>query len=43
MVAARDDKWLAVPIVKVAKGIKTVPRDHWWVESARRVGTCLGD
>jgi len=43
MVAARDDKCVPVPIAKVAKGIKIVPTDHWWVESARRVGTCLGD
>ncbi len=43
MVAARGDALVPVPIAKVAKGIKTVPVDHWWVESARRVGTCLGD
>ena len=43
MVASRDDNWVAVPIEKVAKGIKTVPIGHWWIESARRVGTSLGD
>ena len=43
MVATRGDKLVAVPITKVAKGIKTVPVNHWWVESARRVGTSLGD
>ena len=43
MIAARDDNWVPVPIGKVAKGIKTVPLNHWWIESARRVGTSMGD
>jgi 6-phosphofructokinase 1 len=43
MVASVDDRFVPVPIAKVAKSIKTVPVDHWWVESARRVGTCMGD
>jgi len=43
MVGARGDEMVPVPIEKVAKGIKTVPPDHWWIGSARRVGTCLGD
>jgi len=43
MVGARGDEMVPVPIERVAKGIKTVPRDHWWIGSARRVGTCLGD
>jgi 6-phosphofructokinase 1 len=32
-----------VPIEKVAGNMKTVPLDHHWIETARRVGTCLGD
>jgi 6-phosphofructokinase 1 len=43
MVSARGDKLVAVPIAKVAKGIKTVPVDHGWIGAARRVGTSLGD
>jgi 6-phosphofructokinase 1 len=43
MVAARGDDLVGVPIAKVAKGIKIVPVDHWWIGAARRVGTSLGD
>jgi 6-phosphofructokinase 1 len=43
MVAARGDRAEPVPIEKVAGKLKTVALDHPWIESARRVGTCLGD
>jgi 6-phosphofructokinase 1 len=43
MVAARGDGVRAVPIEEVAGKLKTVARDHQWIEAARRVGTCLGD
>ena len=43
MVAARGDGTEPVPLEKVAGKLKTVPLEHPWVESARRVGTCLGD
>ncbi len=43
MVAAKGDSTRAVKLEKVAGKIKTVPPDHPWVESARRVGTNLGD
>lgn len=43
MVAARGDGAEPVPLEKVAGKLKTVPLEHPWVESARRVGTCLGD
>jgi len=43
MVAARGDRSEAVPLEKVAGKRKTVPHDHPWIESARRVGTSLGD
>lgn len=43
MVAARGDSLVPVPIARVAKGIKTVPADHRWMQAARSVGTCLGD
>ena len=43
MVAARGEGAEPVPLEKVAGKRKTVALDHPWVESARRVGTCLGD
>ena len=43
MVAARGDGVKAVPIAEVAGRLKIVPADHPWIDSARRVGTCLGD
>jgi 6-phosphofructokinase 1 len=43
MVAARGNGTEPVPLEKVAGKLNTVPLDHPWVESARRVGTCLGD
>lgn len=43
MVAARGNGTEPVPLEKVAGKLKTVPLDHPWIESARRVGTCLGD
>jgi len=43
MVAARGDKTEAVPLEKVAGKRKTVPLDHPWIQSARLVGTAMGD
>jgi len=43
MVAARGDGTEPVPLEKVAGKRKVVPPDHSWVETARHVGTCLGD
>jgi len=43
MVAVRGDGTKAVPLKEVAGKLKTVPPDHPWVATARRVGTCLGD
>ncbi len=43
MVAARSDDVKPVPIADVAGRLKAVPMDHRWLESARRVGTSLGD
>jgi 6-phosphofructokinase len=43
MVAARGDGAKPVPIAQVAGRIKVVPPNHAWIESARRVGTSLGD
>ena len=43
MVAARGEGVEPVPIGDVAGKRKEVPPDHPWVQSARAVGTCLGD
>ena len=43
MVAARGDGTEPVPLEKVAGKRKAVPPGHQWIETARRVGTCLGD
>jgi 6-phosphofructokinase 1 len=43
MVAARGDGVTTVPLEEVAGKRKTVPVDHHWIDSARSVGTCLGD
>jgi 6-phosphofructokinase len=43
MVAARGESAKPVPISDVAGKLKFVPRDHPWIESARRVGTSFGD
>ena len=43
MVAARGEGVEPVPLELIADQRKTVPKDHPWIESARRVGTCLGD
>lgn len=43
MVAAHGDETRPVPLTDVAGKVKTVPPDHNWVESARKVGTNFGD
>jgi 6-phosphofructokinase 1 len=43
MVAARGDGTEPVPLEKVAGKRKSVPPDHSWVQTARHVGTCMGD
>jgi 6-phosphofructokinase 1 len=43
MVAARGDGTEPVPLDKVAGKRKCVPPDHSWIQTARHVGTCLGD
>ncbi|NPV55399.1 MAG: ATP-dependent 6-phosphofructokinase [Anaerolineae bacterium] len=43
MVAVRGEGTKAVPLAQVVGKRRTVPSDHPWVESARKVGTCLGD
>lgn len=43
MVAARGDGAKPVPIAEIAGKLKTVPPNHPWIQSARRVGTGLGD
>ena len=43
MVAARGDGTEPVPLTEVAGKLKLVPLDHAWVETARKLGTGLGD
>ena len=43
MVAARGEGIEAMPLEDVAGRKKLVPLDHPWVQSARRVGTNMGD
>ncbi|MCE5259923.1 MAG: 6-phosphofructokinase, partial [Chloroflexi bacterium] len=37
------DACKTVKLSSVAGQLRLVPPDHPWVESARRVGVCLGD
>ncbi len=43
MVAARGESTEPVPLKQVAGQRKSIPLDHPWIESARRMGTSLGD
>jgi 6-phosphofructokinase 1 len=43
MVASRGEESIPVPLEDVAGQVKYVPLDHPWIESARQLGTCLGD
>lgn len=43
MVAVKGNKTAPVPLEEVVGKRRTVPLDHPWIETARQVGTCLGD
>ncbi|MDR0847998.1 MAG: 6-phosphofructokinase [Propionibacteriaceae bacterium] len=43
LVAARGEGIEPVPLAEVAGKVKLVPPDHDWVETARKIGTGLGD
>jgi 6-phosphofructokinase 1 len=43
MVAARGQGTEAVPLKVAASGVRAVPVDHSWVQSARALGISLGD
>jgi 6-phosphofructokinase 1 len=43
MVASRGDSAEAIPLAEIVGKRKSVPLDHPWIESARRVGTNMGD
>ena len=43
MVAAHGDQAVPVPLEEVAGKRRLVPLDHPWIETARHVGTSLGD
>jgi 6-phosphofructokinase len=43
MVALQEGRFEPVPLEEVVGEHKQIPLDHPWIQSARRVGTCLGD
>ena len=43
MIAVKSDSLVPVPVESVAGNKKYVPVDHQWVDTARKLGTCLGD
>jgi 6-phosphofructokinase len=43
MVAVKGDAMKPVPLKSVVNKRRIVPADHIWLDTARRVGTCLGD
>jgi ATP-dependent phosphofructokinase / diphosphate-dependent phosphofructokinase len=43
LVASDGEGVKSIPLGDVAGKLKIVPPDHPWIDSARRVGTCLGD
>ena len=43
MVAIKGEACVTVPLEEVAGKCRTVPLDHPWIQSARMVGTCMGD
>ncbi len=43
MVALKDDLVTSLPLSEVADKIKTIPPDHYMIDTARLVGTCFGD
>ncbi|MGC4152251.1 MAG: ATP-dependent 6-phosphofructokinase [Propionicimonas sp.] len=43
MVAARGEETTPVPLSEVAGNLKLVPLDHEWIQTARKLGTGLGE
>lgn len=43
MIAVKGSDMEPVALEKVVSQRRTVPLDHRWIKTARRVGTCLGD
>jgi 6-phosphofructokinase 1 len=43
MAAARGEGFALVPLTEVAGKLKLVPREHGWIETARQLGTGLGE
>ena len=43
MISIKGQETKPVKLETVVGKRKTVPTDHLWIETARRVGTCLGD
>jgi 6-phosphofructokinase 1 len=43
MIASKGEGVEAIPLEEVAGKLRCVPENHPWIQSARWVGTCLGD
>jgi 6-phosphofructokinase 1 len=43
MIAFRNNKIVTVPLKEVVGGTKSIPPDHYLLQSARNMGICLGD
>ena len=43
MLSSRSGEIIPVPLQEVVGQRRVVPEDHKWLQTARRVGTCLGD
>jgi ATP-dependent phosphofructokinase / diphosphate-dependent phosphofructokinase len=43
MIAYRGGEFVPVSLEEAASQKRLVPRDHSWIQTARAVGTCLGD
>jgi len=43
MISVKGQSTKPVPLESVINKRRTVPKGHNWIETARRVGTCLGD
>jgi 6-phosphofructokinase 1 len=43
MIAARGEEAVPIPLEDVVGRRKSVPLDHPWVQTARRIGVSLGD
>ena len=43
MIAARGEEAVPVPLADIVGKRKSLPLDHAWIRTARRIGVALGD